>query len=69
MTCMRNMGREGADGKDTMKDPFSSMNIQRQGQQERFELYCETDNSKTYRKVQVKEMTQGIKLLQMAYWG
>lgn len=27
MICMRNVGREGGDGKDAMKDPFSSMKI------------------------------------------
>lgn len=69
MRCMRNMGREGGDGKDTMKDLFSSMNFQRPGQQEWFELHCKMDNSKQIpRKVQVKEMTQDIKLLQIAYY-
>lgn len=61
---MKNVGREGGDGKDKMKDPLTSMNIQRQGQKERF------DNPKQMpRKVQVKETTQYIKLLQMACWG
>lgn len=34
--------REGGDEKDTMKNPFSSMNIRRHEWQERFDLYCET---------------------------
>lgn len=68
MTCMRNVGRERGDGNNMMKDPFSSMKFQRQ--QEWFELYCKMDNSKQMpRKVQVKEMTWDIKLLQIAYWG
>lgn len=46
MTYMRNVGREGCEGKDTTKDPFSSMNIQRQGQQERFELYFKMGNAR-----------------------
>lgn len=27
ITCARNVGREGADGKDTMKDPLASLNV------------------------------------------
>lgn len=27
ITCVRNVGREGADGKDTMKDPLASLNV------------------------------------------
>lgn len=56
MTCMRNVGREGGDGKDAMEDPFSSMKIQRPRQHKRFELYCKMGNPKQMpRKVQVKD--------------
>lgn len=69
MTCYVQFGktgkREGGDGKDTMKNPFSSMNIQTHEWQERFDLYCETENSKQQmsRKVQVRKLTQDFKLL------
>lgn len=41
MSNVERQGREGGNGKVTMKDPFSSMNFWIQGWQERFDLYCE----------------------------